>query len=84
LDGLVEYVMKSSYRTRVLQAIGDEVMMPHQIARKSNVLNNHISKTLRQLREHDLVELINPEVSRGRLYRLTDEGKIILNEIRCE
>ena len=55
--------------------------MPHQIAQKSNVLNNHISKTLRQLREHDLVELINPEMHRGRLYRLTGYGKKILKEI---
>ena len=55
--------------------------MPHRIARKSKVLNNHISTTLRQLREHGLVELINPEMPRGRLYRLTNDGKKILNEI---
>lgn len=81
MDELVEYVLKSSYRMRVVQAIGDDIMMPHQIARKSKVLNNHISTTLRQLREHGLVELINPEMPRGRLYRLTNDGKKILNEI---
>ena len=77
-----EYVMNSSYRMRVLEAIGDDIMMPHRIAIKSNVLNNHISTTLRQLREKGLVELINPEMPRGRLYRLTDDGKRILNEIK--
>ncbi len=77
-----EYVLRSSYRVRTLEAIGDDVMMPHQIAQKSNILKNHISKTLRQLREHGLVELINPEMPRGRLYRLTDEGKKVLKEIK--
>ena len=38
--------------------------------------------TVRQLREKGLVELINPEMPRGRLYRLTDDGKRILNEIK--
>ena len=81
LDELINYVTKSSYRVRVLNAIGNDVKMPFQIAEDSNVLNNHISKTLRQLREHGLVELINPEMTRGRLYRLTNDGKQILNEI---
>ena len=64
---------------RVLLAIGDGIMMPHKIAIKSDVGNNHISATLRQLREQGLVELINPEMPRGRLYRLTDEGKRKIN-----
>lgn len=81
MDTLVKYVAKSSYRVRVLKAIGGDVKMPFQIAEDSNVLNNHISKTLRQLREHGLVELINPEMVRGRLYRLTNDGKKILKEI---
>ena len=81
MDTLIKYVTKSSYRLRVLKAIDSDVKMPFQIAKDSNVLNNHISKTLRQLREHDLVELINPEMTRGRLYRLTNDGKQILNEI---
>lgn len=81
MDTLVKYVVKSTYRVRVLKAIGGDVKMPFQIADDSNVLNNHISKTLRQLREHGLVELINPEMARGRLYRLTNEGKQILKEI---
>lgn len=68
---------------RVIRAMGDEdVMIPFQIAKKSGVLNNHISNTLRQLREHDLVELINPKMPRGRLYRLSDDGKKVLNELK--
>ena len=82
MNELMGYVTKSSYRMRVIQAMGDEdVMMLFQIAKKSGVLNNHISNTLRQLREHDLVELINPEMPRGRLYRLSDNGKKVLNEL---
>ena len=67
---------------RVIWAIGDNVIMPFQIAKKSGISNNHISSTLTQLREHDLVELINPEMPRGRLYRLSDNGKKVLMELK--
>lgn len=52
-----------------------------QIAKDTGIVQNHISNTLRQLKEHDLVECINPEVRKGRLYRLTDEGEEIVDKI---
>lgn len=81
MDNLVKYVLRSSYRVRVLNAIGNDVKMPSQIAKQSNVLNNHISRTLRQLREHGWIELINPEMRCGRLYRLTNCGLMVLDNI---
>ena len=72
MDELIKYVIKSTYRVRVLNAIGGDVKMPFQIAEESNILNNHISKTLRQLREHGLVELI------------TNTGKIVLIKIKSD
>ena len=55
--------------------------MPKQIANDSGILTNHISNVLRQLKEKDIVECINPEVRKGRLYRLSDEGLDILNKL---
>lgn len=76
------YVEKSSYRVNVLKAIGGDVKIPTEIAEDSGVLRNHLSNVLRELREKDLVECVNPEVRKGRLYRLTDEGLDILDEIK--
>ena len=49
--------------------------MPSQIAKDAEIFQNHISNVLRQLREHEIIECINPEVRKGRLYRLTDKGE---------
>lgn len=55
--------------------------MPTEIASDSGILPNHISNVLRQLKEKEIVECINPEVRKGRLYRLSDNGLNILNDL---
>lgn len=72
----LSYVKISQYRTRVMSIMdGDELKIPSQIAEESDIIQNHISKTLKQLKDHELIECVNPEVKKGRLYRLTETGK---------
>ncbi len=80
-DELVRYVNKSSYRVRVLKSLGENAKMPKEIAKDSEILPNHISNVLRQLKEKEIVECINPEVRKGRLYRLSEEGLDVLDKL---
>ena len=81
MDEKFKYVARSTYRVKVLKSLKTDVKMPKQIANDSGILTNHISNVLRQLKEKDIVECINPEVRKGRLYRLSDEGLDILNKL---
>lgn len=81
MDDKQKYVERSSYRVKVLKSIGDDVKIPTEIANESGILRNHLSNVLRELKENELVECINPEVRKGRLYRLTDEGCDVLKDI---
>ena len=77
----VGYVQSSTYRTKVMKSLDGETKIPSQIAKDTDILQNHMSATLKQLREHELVECINPEVRKGRLYRLTDLGEDIIEHL---
>ena len=77
----MSYVKISTYRTKVMKSLDDEVKIPSQIAKDSDILQNHISAVLRQLKEHEVVECINPEVRKGRLYRLTDKGDEVIKNL---
>ena len=81
MDDKFKYVARSTYRVKVLKSLKTDVKMPKQIANDSGILTNHISNVLRQLKEKDIVECINPEVRKGRLYRLSDEGLDILDKL---
>ena len=70
----ISYVEISQYRKKVMKSLEGNVKIPTVIARDSGIRTNHISKVLGELKNHELVECINPEVRKGRLYRLTDKG----------
>ena len=75
------YVQLSKYRERTLKAIGNEIKVPSTIANDSNIRINHISNVLRQLKNKNIVECMNEDAHKGRLYRLTPTGKEILKSI---
>lgn len=64
-----------------MKSLEEEVKMPSEIARDSDIRQNHISKVLSELKAHKLVECINPEVRKGRLYRHTDKGVDVVKNI---
>jgi len=78
----IEYIEKSKYRSKVLKSLANNAKMPSEISKDTGIVQNHISNTLRQLKDHDLVECINPEVRKGRLYRLTDDGEEIIKNLQ--
>ena len=82
MKATVEYIKKSEYRRKVLKTLANDTKIPSQIAKDTGIVQNHISNTLRQLKEHGLVECINPEVRKGRLYRLTDEGEEVVTSLK--
>ena len=80
----ISYVQISKYRTKTMKVLEGNVKIPSAIARDSGIRTNHISKVLSELKSHELVECINPEVRKGRLYRLTDKGEIVSKNINLE
>ena len=61
----------------------DEIKTPSKIAEDAGIRMNHIFKVLRELKDTDVAECINPEVRKGRLYRLTDTGNEIVDNLYC-
>ena len=78
----ISYVKISQYRTKVMKSLDGDVKIPTVIAKDSEIRPNHISKVLAELKAHELVECINPEVRKGRLYRLTDKGDEIVKHLK--
>jgi len=71
----ISLIKSSDYRLRILKAIGNEILMPSEIAKKIEIRLNHVSMFLKELKDNGLVECLNEETKKGRLYQLTKLGK---------
>ena len=76
---MIEYIKNAPTREKVLKSFeGEDYLRPIQISRKTGLHPNNVSKKLKDLRELELVYVINPEYAIPRLYRLTEKGKNII------
>ena len=76
---LLAYIRNAPTRERVLKSFeGEDYLRPIQISNKTGIHPNNVSKKLKDLRERELVYVINPEYHVPKLYRLTEKGKNII------
>ena len=76
---LLAYIRNAPTREKVLKSFKDEdFLRPIQVSKKTGIHPNNVSKKLKDLREHELVYVINPEYHVPKLYRLTEKGKNII------
>lgn len=79
---LLAYIKNAPTREKVLKSFeGEDYLRPIQISRKTGLHPNNVSKKLKDLREHELVYVINLEYHVPKLYRLTERGKNIIQHL---
>lgn len=71
---MASWIMISSYRNRVMVALGNKLKTPSVLSRETGIKINHISKTLAELKQNGLIICINEDAKKGRLYQITDLG----------
>jgi len=76
------FVIASDYRRAVVDALDDRgPATPTTLGERTGLAIAHVSRTLTELRERDVVELLVPEErSKGRIYGLTDDGQQLVDE----
>ena len=80
---LIAFIRNASTREKVLKSFeGEDYLRPIEISRKTGLHPNNVSKKLKDLREHELVYVINPEYHVPKMYRLTEKGKNMLQYLQ--
>ena len=74
------WVKRSDQRQRIIRFL-DGPKTPTDIAEEIGVQLSQISYSLSQFREKQLVEVLNEDATQGRLYKLTEEGREIKEEL---
>lgn len=76
------YIQASTYRCKVVRALDqDSIKTPTNISKATGIRVNHLSKTLSELKCRHIVECLNENSRKGRLYKLTNKGRKILDNM---
>ena len=75
------FVKTSKHWTNIVKSLHRCNKTPKELSIELSVHQNTISTILRQLRDQEIVEVINPEVRKGRLYKLADLGEEIVKKL---
>lgn len=79
LYSAIGFLKISEIRQKILKCIGEDYMMPSEIADKTGIGTTQVSNSLTDLKKKGLVKCINEEDKKGRLYELTPNGKEVLS-----
>ena len=64
-----------------MHSLAESEKTPKQLSLELGIHQNNVSTTLKQLKEKGLVEVINPRIRKGRIYKLTSVGEDIFNNL---
>ncbi len=74
------FVVRAKNRKKILTALKSP-QTPSELSEKTGINLPHVSRSLRELGEEDLVECLTPEQTTGRVYDRTELGEEIAGEI---
>lgn len=78
----IGFVISSQYRLAIVRNLSEGPATPSRIAEEEDYQISHISNALTALRDRSLVELLVPEErKKGRIYRLTESGERVWEQI---
>lgn len=75
---LIGKVHRSTYRTKVLKELHKGVKTPSELSEETDIKISHISRALRRLKGWDLVECLNPDLKKGKMYSITELGREVI------
>lgn len=74
----LSFVLASKKRHKIIIGLNNYFLTPSMIADRLDLRIYDVSKVLYDLKLKKLVECINPQEKKGRLYKLTTDGMEIL------
>lgn len=84
-EGLIEkvsFVRLSKHRIKILEILKNRIMMPSEIKKHDNLSYTHLSRYLNSLKDKELIVCLNEQSKKGRYYKITPEGKKVLEFIK--
>ena len=78
---LISFILRAKRRRKVFELL-NEPKTPKQLANECKISISNISNSLAELKEKELIELLNPKDHLTRFYQQTSRGKEVLKMLK--
>ena len=75
------HVIASEYRKKIVSALTKGPKTPKQIADETELYLSHVSHTIKGLMKREIVECLTPQLRRGKIFKLTEDGQEIAEQL---
>ena len=75
------WVLRGKQKRRIISLLDEDPKMPTEIKEEANLSLNNTSDVLRLFAKKKLIKCLNPQAKTGRLYVLTEKGRIIKDKL---
>jgi len=79
---LITFVKRVKNRIKILQLLKDKEKTQAELHHESGLYRTHVRRSLMELEEKKLVKCLNPKDRIYKLYKITKQGKEVLNKIK--
>lgn len=77
---LISFIKRSEQRQIILKAL-ESPKTPKEISKATKLAPSHISRTLKEFMEKDIVKCLTPKQKTGRIYQLTEKGSKLVSSL---
>ncbi len=77
----VSFVMSGKLRIRILIELKNGQKTPSELAATLKIPRSHVSKTIKELEEKELIKCLTPDRRKMKFYIISDTGKEVLSHI---
>lgn len=74
----VSIIKASKNKVKIVNSLTNGLKIPSEISKDTDIRLNHVSNLLSELKEIGIVQCLNEEDKKGRLYALTDKGNEVV------
>lgn len=78
----LSWLKASEYRQNVLKSLKNNPRTPKDISEDTDYYLSHVSKTLSDLVDKELVVCITPEKRKGKLFKISNKGEEMIDLMR--
>ena len=75
---IIGFIKSGKYRRIILSLVAESSVIPSEIALEIGITRSQVSRTLSELEKNGLITCETPNRTKGRIYKTTEKGSLLL------